>query len=485
MRPVIANLGFVSQAAGLLMILPIISAFYYDYAEVRPLISFFIASFSFFAAGFLFNALSIRAEMSLKHSCQLIALAFFLLALIGSIPYLYIGVFRHENPLTQLSHCFFESMSGYTSTGLTVITNISDLPKSLILYRGLSQWIGGIGIVFLLLAFFFPSESMSITSLGRTIGLDLTKARSLAKINEELKRVMLHVILIYFVYMLVFGAATYLLLAFFTPILSRADIVTPTSLMFAAFATGGFSPVTDFLGIVNKPIIFLLIAAMMIGGVNFIIHDRIFSGRFKEALTREFILYIILILIFGFLISYVAKLDYTTSFFNVVSASTTTGYCTLDMEKLGESTKLLFTTIMLIGGMSLSTTAGIKILRLMFIFKAIPWTIRRLAFGLTEPLKLEGKELGEPEVFVHLLLPLISIALILVSAFVFTLYKFDLVNSLFEVTSAYSGTGLSVGIVKADLALGLKWLLVPLMLIGRIEVVVFLVALTRAPKAQK
>jgi trk system potassium uptake protein TrkH len=151
----IADLGFIFQIAGLLMVLPIITAYYYS--ETEPMIAFMITSLSFFSIGFMMNALSERKELDYKTSCLLVLLTFILISLVGSIPYFYLKIFNSQNILEDFVNTYFESVSDFTTTGLTFLDS-KDLPKSLVLYRSLSQWIGGIGIVYLILAFFYEES---------------------------------------------------------------------------------------------------------------------------------------------------------------------------------------------------------------------------------------------------------------------------------------------------------------------------------------
>lgn len=454
MRPVLANLGFVLQIAGMLMVLPILLGFYYN--ETQPLISFFITALVFFGSGFLFNVFSERTELNFKSSCILITVVFFLLGLIGSIPYLYNNVF-HDSVTSQFTDSFFESISGYTTTGLTFITNIDSLPKSLIFYHGLTQWIGGIGIVFILLAFFYPSGS--IIELVRVLGFE--------KIKEGIKRVLTHVLFIYTVYVLVFISILYFL--------GLKDVLISVSLLFSTIATGGFSPVTNFSELLVNNRIWVLSLVMIIGAMNFFIHDKLIRGKVRKIFTKELIMFILVILFSWLLVSAISGLGFISSLFHVISASTTTGFNFISFSGLNESTKLIFVLLMLIGGMSLSTAGGVKILRLLLFFKSVPWIIKKLLLDKREPLILGDTTFHDKDVFVHLLIPLIAISILFVSAFVFSLNGFSFSDSLFETTSAFSTTGLSVGLTTASLPVALKWWLTLLMVIGRVEIIPFLV----------
>lgn len=464
MRPVLANLGFILQIAGLLMIIPILASFYFN--ETQSLISFFITAIVFFGTGFLMNAFSVREKLNFISSCILLTSVFFLLGLIGSIPYLYTNVFGDTTFLSRFSDSYFESISGYTTTGLTMLKDVDNLPKSMILYRALTQLIGGIGIVFILLAFFYPTNEL--TKLGRVLGLE--------KITEGIKKVFTHVLFVYVIYALIFIFVLYL---FF------GDFLNSISLAFTTISTGGFSPVTNFSNLIINGSNWLIAFMLILGATNFMIHYKLFRGRFKHIFKAEFVAFLIIILLAFIGISMLSGLDISTSFFHTVSASTNSGFSFMNLQALNEQTKLIMIFIMLVGGMTISTAGGIKILRLLIFLKSIPWVLRKLIFNRKEPLELEGREFSDKDVLTHLIVPFITVFVLFVSTWVFTLYGYSFTDSLFDTTSAMSTTGYTTGIITTNLPVELKWWTVVLMVLGRIEIIPFLVTLTSIKPRKK
>lgn len=454
MRAVLANLGFVMQFAGLFTILPIAVAFYFN--ETNALISLFITSISFLSLGFLLNALCERKELNFKSSCILITTAFFLLALIGSIPYFYLNVFGNADLAERFTNSYFESATGFTTTGMSLLQNIDALERSVVFYRALSQFIGGIGIVFILLAFFYPSKSLF--QLGKTIGFED---------STDLKKFFLKNFIIYLVYLAIFSGIIYYF---------GIDVINSISIVFSGISTGGFAP-TDFSKFIIFPINIVIVLLMLFGAISFSSHYSLLTGRFKKFLTAEIIIFIAIILIAGFVLYNFYGFELFSAFFHVVSASTTTGFGYANVAELSESAKEIFIFLMFLGGTSLSTAGGIKIIRLLLIAKSVPWAARRAINGRDESLNIEGKELKDKDVVVHLLFIVLAVLLVAGSAFVFSLHGFSYVDSLFESASAFATTGLSVGIASLSLALPLKWLLSILMIFGRIEFIPFLVAL--------
>jgi trk system potassium uptake protein len=159
-----ANLGFLLQIAGLLTILPIIAGFYFD--ETEAVISLFLACVTFLGSGFLLNALCERKTLDFKG----FLVTFILVPLIGALPYFYMNPFGTGNLFDIFTNGYFESVSGFTTTGFSFIANPGTLPYSILIYRSMTELIGGVGIVFLLLASFESRKSLG--SLSTSVGIE-------------------------------------------------------------------------------------------------------------------------------------------------------------------------------------------------------------------------------------------------------------------------------------------------------------------------
>jgi len=248
-------------------------------------------------------------------------------------------------------------------------------------------------------------------------------------------------------------------------------------LVFSSLTTGGFSPLKDLSKLANYTVGLIMGILMIAGAVNFRTHYWIINRQFRRGLTKEFQLFLAIIIAGAIAIYWLTGLDPYTVLFHTVSASTTTGFQFIDLAKLGINAKLVLILLMLIGGCTFSTAGGVKVLRLIIFLKAIPWLVKRAVSKKIEPLKLEGMIMGDVDVVFSLMIPILALALVSISAPIFFLNGYSFVDSLFEVTSAFATAGLSVGIVSIFMPLGLKWLLIILMVLGRIEVVPLLVAL--------
>ncbi len=456
-KSVLANLGFVFQMTAMFILLPIILAFYYS--ETQPLISFFVTAIILFALGFVLNAFFERKSLDLNSSAVLLSIVFFLLSGIGSIPYIYNRIFQDSNFFVELSNSYFESVSGFTTTGFTLLTDIDSLPKSIVFYRAITEWVGGISIVFLLLAFLYPEGTIS--HLLKLIGIERTIGR--------LKKVMANVMFVYIIYGMVFSLLMYIFVA--------RDPLNVISLIFTTISTGGFSPTSNLSHFLSNGGLWILSLTMILGATNFLIHQKVIMRKFRSIFVTEFMFFVLILGLATVVFWKVWDIELPTAFFHVVSASTTTGHSFIDLSKFTENMKLALVVLMFIGGMSLSTAGGIKIWRALFLFKTIPWAIRQFETNRKEDMYLEGRKLNAGDILVTLFIPIIFAMLIFGSVFIFSWKGFSVVDSLFETTSAISGTGLSSGITNLSTPLELKWVMVFLMILGRIEVIPLLVIL--------
>jgi trk system potassium uptake protein TrkH len=459
MKPLLANLGFVLQFAGFFVLIPIIAAFYLN--ETEALIPLLTTSISLLVTGFLLNALCERKVLSFKDSCLLLCLVFLILPLFTSIPCQYLNPLKISNPVEKFTVCYFESVSTSTTTGLTLMKNVS-LSKSLILYRSVIQWVGGIGLIFILLSFFYPADFAD----------RISKLIDIERITEKIKKSFIIVVLIYAILTGIFISIFFFL---------GYDIIDSASLVLSTIVTGSLPVQTIPDSFLLK--IFLMVV-MIIGATNFWVIYRIFNLKMKKTFTREFEVFILLILIATFFVFAFSNLDLFSSLFHVVSTSSTTGINYVDFNKIASPSlvqplKIIFIALMFIGGCSFSTAGGIKVKRIIILFRSIPILVKRELTKKGEKIVYEGNEIEDSELMKHFLNIILSVFLIFISAFIFTFYGFSFEDSVFETLSAFSTAGVSIGITSLSLSLELKWLLIILMIVGRVEIFTLLIGMSR------
>jgi len=458
MRALLANMGFVLQISGIFIILPIILSFINN--ETSATIALLITAMIFLTVGFAFNAFCERRELSYKRSCSLIVLIFILLTLIGAIPYMYINI-SNSGIIQNISDSIFESASGFTTTGFSVIPNISAIPESILFYRGLTQFIGGIGIVLVLLAFFYPEAKLQDFARGMGFSQD-----------KKIKKTFLLIILIYCGYTLIMVIMSF--------VLGYHDIVKGISFVFSALSTGGFAPVEDITSVATQfPMNAILIICMVLGASNFFIIAGLFKRRFKEFFTSEISVFLVMAVFAISITAIFFGLSTDQAVFHAISAMTTTGFSYVSVSQFTDGLKFFLIFLMLVGGASFSTAGGIKIFRFVLMIKAVRKAVYESITEREYKVNLFGKEYTDAGIIQAAVVVLLMIALVFFSAFIISSYGFQPVDSLFETTSAVATTGLSTGIVSPSLALELKWLFVALMLLGRVEVLAFLIMVSR------
>lgn len=459
MRPVLANMGLVLQLAGILIAFPIGMGFVYN--ENQAIIPLFVTSFAFFFFGFVLNALSVREELDFRQSCILLTSVFFILGILGAIPYFWLNAFNDSSIMERFVNSFFESVSGFTTTGFSLITNTDALPRSLMFYRSFTHLIGGLGVVFILLAFFYTGKTFDAMS----------RVMNFIRVTDSIKKSLASILLVYTLYVIFFSAIIYLL--------GLSDIANTISIVLSALMTGGFSPIGDFTPYAAFPAVLVVIVMMIFGATSFFIHYRIIHGKFRAALSKEFLMFILISAIGVMAVQAVYPLEILSTIFHVLSASTGTGFSTINFSLIPEKAKFLFIILMFLGGMSFSTAGGIKMFRLALFLKSIPFALSSSIGKEVEKIEFGGKDYDKNDIIANIAFILLSIALVVAIGALLSLSGFGLIDSMFEAVSAFATTGLSVGIVSTALAVHLKLALIILMVIGRVEILPFLIAVTK------
>jgi len=464
-KHILANLGFLLQIAGLLTVIPILVGLYLT--ETQTLVPLFLTCVSFLVSGFLMNALCERKDLDFKSSCVLILLAFLLMPLIGAIPYIYSDNFNSPdptNPIDRFTNAYFESVSGFTTTGFSFVQDSDALPKSLLLYRSMTELMGGIGIVFLLLAFFHSRKSLN--HLGNALGIE--------RIGDNLKRIFFSVFLIYGIYILVFTIIFFLL--GFQDIIKIGSFVIDT-------ITGGYQ--SSLLQYLSVPMKIGIIVLMFVGSVNFGFNYRLFTLKLKKALSKETLLYLLVIIIGTVLIFFLAGKGVLDSLFHVVSMSSSTGFDYINIPMLDNTSLSVFIILMILGGCGFSMAGGIKMFRIISFLGSIKKSMKSI-LAKEKVIKEESKKTEENNVepFAILVSIVLFIATLVIFSAIFSSIGVSFTNALFEVGSALTTNGISMGATTVFMPLGYKWLLIIAMIIGRIEIMPILIALSRYKRAE-
>ncbi|MFA5412671.1 MAG: potassium transporter TrkG [Candidatus Micrarchaeia archaeon] len=381
-------------------------------------------------------------ELTLGEALALTSLAWIVIPAIGAIPYMHAGLAPVD--------AFFESMSGWTSTGLSVVDEPENLPQSLLLFRSITQWVGGLGIIILMLAVLRGREARTLLKAeGReTLGASISKTvRTYWKIYLVLS--ILGLALLYALGMGPFNSM---------------------NLMMSGISNGGFFPFShyDFTDAQK----FALAGLMFAGATSFVFFDRVSRGRIFSALKdEELILYVLLTAVAIALIAYVGQEDIYNSILNSVSAIACGGFAIGDVAVMHEFSKYMIILLMICGGMYGSTTGAVKLWRILVVGKSVSHRIRQafLPAGAVQAVKANGVAVGTEAVIESAVFIFAYMALLLFGAGVFIAAGDGMVDSLFITASSMGNVGLSTFTISVIPAAH-KAFLILLMYLGRIEI---------------
>ena len=472
-RFILKIIGVLTFFFGLTMIFPLLVGLYYRDASLIPLLKSMGITV---AAGSILYLIFFKAEaeiISQREGMAIVAVGWTAVGLFGAIPF-YLG----DGSFT-FTDAVFESVSGFTTTGSSVLTNIEALSKGLLFWRSFIQWLGGMGIIVL---------SVAILPFLGVGGMQLYKAEVPSPVPDKLKpRIRDTAMILWKVYALISVAEIVLLML---GGMSLFDAVCHT---FTTMPTGGFSTRNASVAHYNS-VYFdcVFIFFMVLAGINFSLHYQMIRGKplaFWQDSECRFFLGAVVILIF------VVSLDvfqtvYDTmgdalryGAFQVVSILTTTGYATADYEQWPAMSQLILLLCMFLGASAGSTGGGMKCLRIMLCFK---YCYKEL-FSLIHPravthIKIGGKTVPDDVMRSVLGFLALYVGLFAFSSVVLAGLGVDFITSFSAVAATIGNIGPGFGAVGpvenfAGIPVAGKWLLVWCMLLGRLEIFTVIILL--------
>jgi len=475
MRAVLFFLGTILKSFSFFFILPILYASFMH----EPVLPFVIPAVISFMAGIILrkgvrfmNLISSKPisldNLSLTEGFILTSSAFIAVSIISLIPYLSVmegGVFRVG------IDALFESVSGITTTGLSVIDSVDGLPGSILLWRSETQWVGGVGI---LIVFFFiiykmrhSKESNSQESPSAATALYTTMMQE--KIEPGLRKTAQNIVLLY---------SGYTLLGIFLLYLSGISLFESLNLSFASISTGGFAVNDTFSydGLQLAVISFL----MIMGSISYLLHDRFLRQRFREFFTDPEIVIFGGVLAVFITISLLAFSEVRVVIFMTISAITTTGFSIAAIPALPQVLIFLLAIAMLIGGTMGSTSGGIKLFRVYTVFRSIPWIIKKFSYPSRAviPFRVSGKPMDTHVLLVTQIFVTCYFMIVIIGTLLFMLLGFSFLDSSFQVISGLSTCGLSTMSISSLPVVG-KLFMIVVMLFGRLEIFPLLVFLRK------
>tara|TARA_Y100000816_G_scaffold90611_1_gene62532 strand:- start:3275 stop:4573 length:1299 start_codon:yes stop_codon:yes gene_type:complete len=420
---------------------------------------------------FFLSNLNHNKKINLQQAFLLTSLSWLSIAIFGSLPF----IFSEVN--LSFTDAFFESMSGITTTGSTIITNLNDTPKGILLWRAMLQWLGGIGIIVMAITL------MPVMNVG---GMQLFKISSndtTEKILPKTKEISLRLIIIYLFLTLICS---------FIYKLCGMNLFDSFTHSMTTIATGGFSNYNESIGYFDNVYIEITsIVFILTGSIPFIIYLKFISGDKKIFFSDTQIKSFLKIIFFSILILFIylglknrsfSEISLISVSFNVISILTGTGYVTENFSNWGNFPLVFFLVLMFIGGCAGSTTCGIKIFRVQILFQFFSNQIKKIIyphgiFNLTyQKQNIDDKFMSSVISFIYLYIIIFFIVTALLS-----LTGLDFVTSISAAATSISNVGPGLGETIgpngnfSNLSDYSKWILSLTMILGRLELFAILV----------
>jgi trk system potassium uptake protein TrkH len=431
-------------------------------------------------AGLAFLSLAMRpftmapTELTVREGFLTVTLSWVSLALFGSFPFIFSGA------IPSITDAFFETMSGFTTTGSSILTNIEIIPKSLLVWRNMTQWLGGMGVIALAVAV-FPFLGVGGAQLFKAEIPGPTKDKISPRISETAK-------ILWWVY-LIFTAAETVLLMF-----GGLNFFDSLCVTFGTMATGGFAPVNASIAEYRSAYVdYITIFFMLVAGTNFNLHFWALRGKPVYYIRNSEFRFFYCVILASVILIMAARLVggmgfseelFRGSLFQVVSIVTTTGFVTENYELWPFFTQFVLLLLMFIGGCASSTGGAIKNVRIYVLFKYIGCELKKLFHPRgVFPIKMENKVVPE-----NIVLNIMGFIALYSIIFVFgvltmTFLGLNLDTAIGSVAATLGNVGPGLGSVGpienyAHIPVVGKWVLSFLMMAGRLEIYTVLVIFT-------
>lgn len=475
-KVVISTIGKLIQLEGVFLLLPAVIGAFMSEREFFILAIIAIASIAF---GFLLKLVKPKegSRIRAKEGFVITALAWLVFSVVGALPFVFTGA------IPSMTDAIFETASGFTTTGASILTDVEAMPKCLLFWRSFTHWIGGMGILVFMLA--FVSSSADEMNIMRAESPGPTVEKMVPKVRETA-----------FTLYAIYTVMTIILIA--ALVIAGMPVFDSVCHAFGTAGTGGFGVKGDSIAGYSPACQNIITIGMVMFGMNFNFYYLIIIKKFKDILhSEEVFAYLIIYASATFLVflgnirGIVGNPDFSGlgdalhhSAFQVASVMTTTGYATMDFNKWADMPKAIMVLVMFIGACAGSTGGGIKVSRILIYFKQV---IRELQ-SYIHPTAVKSIRLGGKVVSKETLRTtnvfLMAYIFIFVASFVIVCFEgFDMVTSFTAVTATINNIGPGLNIVGptgnySTFNMLSKWVLIFDMIAGRLEVFPVLITLS-------
>lgn len=417
---------------------------------------------------------SVDAQLTKREGYIIVVLGWLSISFIGMLPYLLSG------QIASIANAFFESVSGFTTTGATIITDIEIMPRSLLLWRSLTQWIGGMGIIVLTVAL-FPLLGIA--------GIELFVAEAPGPTSDKIHpRIKDTARTLWNIYMGLTLLLTFIL------VIEGMGWYDAINHALTTMATGGFSTKNASIAHYTSPLIqYTITFFMLLAGTNYAVIYLGLTGKFKKVYENEEWRMYMIILILGIVIGtfgliYSVGMDWEPAFraisFNIISIITTTGYVTQDYLSWNTGFSFFFFVLLFVGACAGSTSGGIKLIRHLVFMRNTLLEFKRILHPRAMIRLKINKSLVAPRILTHILVfLLVYLFLFVVGSAILSVMGLDFMTAIGASITALGNVGPGMGSVGpvdnfAHLPAISKYVLCFLMICGRLELFTVLVILT-------
>ncbi len=471
-RLVIRALSVLIIIESIFMVLAIPFSLYYGESILPILYSALITAAS---GGLLFSFVGKkkRKHVGKREAYIIVSLAWIVISLFGTLPFLFSGTF------TSFTNAFFETMSGFTTTGSSVLNDIEAVPKGILFWRSLTHWIGGMGIIVLSLAI------MPLLGVG---GTQLFAAESPGPAPDKLRPTIAGTAKrLWGIYVILTAAETILLM------FGGMSLFDALCHAFGTMATGGFSTQNASIAAYGPYIQYIIIIFMFLAGVNFTLHYFMTQAKWRKiAQNEEFKVYALVLVSFTIIISVLVLFSQTgdieeifrNSLFQVVSIVTTTGFVTDNYMLWPSFAWFLIFLLMFAGGSAGSTGGGIKIMRHLLLFKTASVQLKKLIHPRAFiPVRYNGKAVKDEIIFSIMAFFLFFVIIFAMGTAAMSAIGLDFKTAIGATISSLGNIGPAIGGVGptdnfSEIPDVGKWILSFLMILGRLELFTILVFLS-------
>lgn len=416
----------------------------------------------------------VKITVDRKLGVLIVSSSWLILSAFGAIPF-WIGGYT-----PTYTDGFFETMSGFTTTGASIFPTVEGLPKGILFFRSLCAWVGGIGLVVIMIAIipFFGGSGMALFS-AEVAGP--SKSKMTPKTNQT-ARLLLEVYLLLTILSI---------LSYYFAGMNLFDSICHS---FCALASAGFGNLNTSFGNYSSLIQYISIIFMFFAGTNFTLFILLSRKEFKKVFKNdELKAYFWIIIAFSCIITLIIynndlglEASFRHSLFQVVSIMTTTGFVSYDYNQWNISAIFLIYILMFIGAMSGSTSGGLKVIRVIVLFKnARKITYEGLHKNAFNPVRIDSKIIEDKVILNVLTVFLLFIITYVVSVFLLVLFGTPILEALGSAISALSNVGPGLGISGgfgnySSFSIESKWILSFLMYVGRLELITVYALLFRS-----